>query len=371
MILSKPTWRNEITNIDPYIPGKSIENVKKEYHLERVLRLASNENPRGASPKAMEAARQSIEDVQYYPETTAKELREELAHFYHVSSDEIITANGADNILTLLISAYVNEGDEVIYCTPTFPAYRSTTLLMGGVPIEVDLTADWCFDLDAIYKQITPNTKMIFICNPNNPTGTIVSTVQLLAFLDKVPDHVQVVLDEAYIEYVEDNDYMNGIDLFKKSYPIITVRTFSKYYGLAGLRVGYAVAPKEKLEPVLRIREPFATNRTAIHAAIAALNDQAFAKSHLLENKREKVYLCKELKALGYEVIESHTNFLFVYLNMDSVSLFKGLLPHGIIIRPATPWGYPNHARITIGTREQNQLLVELLSSIRAETSTY
>ncbi|HLR68871.1 MAG TPA: histidinol-phosphate transaminase [Virgibacillus sp.] len=368
--MSKPTWRRFIKDIDPYIPGKSIEDVRKEYHLERVIRLASNENPLGASPKAIEAAKQSLDEVGYYPDTTAKALREQLAHFYNVSSEEIMTANGADNILTLLISAYVNKGDEVVYCTPTFPAYRSTTLLMGGVPVEVDLTADWCFDLDAIAEHITDKTKIIFICNPNNPTGTIVSSEQLVAFLDKVPNQVQVVLDEAYIEYVDDLDYMTGIKLYKKSYPVITVRTFSKYYGLAGLRTGYAVGSKEKLAPMLRIREPFATNRVAIHAATAALSDKEFAENHLQETKSGKEYLTEKLKELGFEVIHSHTNFLFVHLKKDSITLFERLLSYGIIIRPCAPWGYTEYARITVGTKEQNQFLLQILDTIQAETST-
>lgn len=366
-VMGRPAWRSAIKDIDPYIPGKSIEDVKNSYHLEQVIRLASNENPFGPSPKMIKAANQSMYDMGFYPDTTAKALRERLAAFHGLSSSDIMTANGADNILTLLISAYVNEGDEVVYCTPTFPSYRSATLLMGGMPVEVPMTTDWRYDLDAILKRITDKTKMIIICNPNNPTGTMLSSEAIVSFLDKVPDNIQVVMDEAYIEYTDQQDYMTGITLHKSSYPIITVRTFSKFYGLAGLRIGYAVASKSILEPLLRIREPFATNRLGINTAIAALDDQDVLQDRLMEIRKGKSYLTEELGSFGFEVTPSQTNFLFAHLKRDSVILFEQLLPLGIIIRPCTPWGYQEYARITVGTQEQNKLLIHALHSIRAE----
>ncbi|MDY0406311.1 histidinol-phosphate transaminase [Virgibacillus sp. 179-BFC.A HS] len=303
----------------------------------------------------------------FYPDTTATALRNRLAKLYDISADEIITANGADNILTLLISAYINAGDEVIYCIPTFPSYRSTTLLMGGVPVEVPLTKSWQFDLDGIFSKITAKTKLIFICNPNNPTGTMVPSDELKIFLEKVPDHVQVVLDEAYIEYRDQEDYLTGIVLHKKSYPVIVVRTFSKFYGLAGLRIGYAVACEDVLEPLLRIREPFAANRIAIEAAVAALDDEAFGRDHLLEVKKGKDYLTKELSRYGFEVVPSQTNFLFVNLKTDAVNVFEQLLSKGIIIRPCAPWGYPEHVRISVGTQAQNEEFTKAFSLIATQ----
>src|SRR5699024_1332366 len=261
-------WRGFVEQISPYVPGKSIEAVKKEYNLTEVHRLASNENPLGPSEKAKEAMAEAAMEAHLYPDTSALSLRETLADLYGVTSDEILTGNGADNVISLVVSAYVNEGDEVLYCTPTFPAYRSSTLLMGGVPVEVPLRDDFTFDLHEMKEKITKKTKLIFICNTNNPTGTIVDHEEIEDFIRDVQKDVLVVLDEAYIEYVDVEGYKTGIDLFKAGYNVLTIRTFSKFYSLAGLRVGYAIGTKKVLEPMLRLREPFALNRVAIAGAV-------------------------------------------------------------------------------------------------------
>lgn len=357
-------YRNFVKQIDPYVPGKSIEEVKKRYGLEQVIRFASNENPYGPSPEAITAATQSINDMNLYPDATVNELRHELASIHGLKAEEIITANGADNIINILISTYVNEGDEVLYCTPTFPSYRSTTVLMGGVPVEVPLTEQWKYDLDALLNAITHKTKLIFICNPNNPTGTILSADEIESFLKEVPDGIHVVFDEAYIEYVKEANYPTGIDWYKQSYPVITIRTFSKYYGLAGLRVGYAVANENILEPMLRIREPFATNRAAIYASIAALKDTQFYERNYEKVIQGREYLADELDDLGFDVVESHSNFLFVNIHSDALTVFNQLLEKGIIVRPCSPWGYDQHLRISIGTMDQNKQFIQILQKI-------
>lgn len=359
----KERYRNAISNIDAYIPGKSIEDVKLEYNLDRVIRLASNENPLGPPPRAIEAAEQAMQEIHLYPESTAKILRERLANLYKINTNEIMTANGADEILSLLIAAYINKGDEIVYCIPTFPTYRSETLLMEGIPVEIPLNQHWEFDLNKMLQSITDKTKMVIICNPNNPTGTMVSQEELNNFLHQVPKHVLVVLDEAFIEYYEKkNNDKTGIDFFKTFYDqIIVVRTFSKFYGLAGLRIGYAIGIEKNLEPVQRIRPPFATNRPAIAAAVAALQDKAFTSKQVKENEVQKEYMEKELSKLGFLVIPSATNFLFVHMKMDVTYLFENLLSKGIIIRPCAPWGLHEYARITIGTKEQNEQLIQHL----------
>jgi|SRR5690625_1258250 len=361
MIILTIAYRDSINKIDPYIPGKSIEDVKREYNLEHVIRLASNENAHGASNNALDAAVNSLKNMSLYPDSSAKLLRKELSSFYGVKKDEVFTANGADNVLSILISAYINEGDEVVYCTPTFPVYKSATLLMGGSCIEVPMTNDWKYDLNGMLEKITNKTKMVFICNPNNPTGTIVSNQEILDFLDKVPSHVQVVLDEAYIEYIDDEDYLTGIELFKQSYRIILVRTFSKFYGLAGLRIGYAVGSNQVLEPMLRIREAFATNRVAIEAGVAALKDQEFTRKHLLEVNRGREYLYNELTEMGFEVFQSYSNFIFVNFYCNTLNLFEELLQYGYIIRPCAPWKLSQYARVSIGTMEQNKSFINVL----------
>ncbi|MFD2130011.1 histidinol-phosphate transaminase [Pseudogracilibacillus auburnensis] len=364
MIRNEMRWRKSVQEIAPYVPGKSIEEVKEELKLEAVHRLASNENPLGPSLKAQEAIQNAMTSSHLYPDASAKKLRQRLATLYHVHPDEVLTGNGADNVISLVISAYVNEGDEVLYCSPTFPAYRSATLLMGGKPVELPLTVDWTFDLEALKQNITERTKLIFICNPNNPTGTIVDSESLEQFIKAVPKHVTVVLDEAYIEYVHKENYKTGIDFFKDGYPIITIRTFSKFYSLAGLRVGYAIASEERLQPILRLREPFACNRIAIEAAMATLDDTDFTKRHFDMNEAEKHSLKEELTKLGFTVYPSSTNFLFVHVKRDAKVIFDALLQKGIIIRPCKPWGYDEYVRISIGTKEQNDLLIDTLKTM-------
>lgn len=358
------SWREYVKQIAPYVPGKSIEAVKKELNLKEVLRLASNENQLGPSPKSVDAMHHAMQDVHLYPDAAATELREKLASLYGVQTDQVITGNGADNVISFVISAYVNEGDEVLYCSPTFPAYRSSTLLMGGKPVEVPLTEEYAYDLDALKANITDKTKLIFICNPNNPTGTIVDSNALEKFIADVPEHVTVILDEAYIEYVQEKNYETGIEFFKKGYPVITVRTFSKFYGLAGLRIGYAIASEEILEPMLRLREPFAVNRPAIAAAVATLDDKEYTERHFKMNEEGKGFLKDELESLGFVIYPSSTNFLFVNVKRDGKKLFDELLQKGIIVRPCSGWGYDEYVRISIGTKEQNELLIETLKTI-------
>ncbi|MFK2827256.1 histidinol-phosphate transaminase [Bacillus sp. B190/17] len=368
--MNQELWRRSATKLKAYIPGKAIEDVKKELGLEEIIRLASNENPFGPSPKAVEAMQQAVLDSQLYPEATCSELRKKLGSLYDIDSDQIIVGNGADNVITLIGSAYINPGDEVIYCTPTFPAYRTITLLMEGTPVEIPVDENYTFDLQAILSAINDKTKLIFICNPNNPTGTIVEEDQLEAFLKQVPPHVVVVLDEAYAEFIGREGYHTGPDFVKAGYPVIFVRTFSKLYGLAGTRIGYAAGSKEHIAPIQAVREPFAANRIANAGAVAALDDEEYKNKTIQENKQEMKKLIKELQALGYDVAESHANFLFVDLKEDAVQLFEALMKEGILIRPCIAWGLGTHARITIGSAQQNEHLLQALRKVSQKLTT-
>lgn len=362
--MSQDLWRRSGRKLKPYIPGKAIEEVKRELGLDEIIRLASNENPFGPSPKAVQAMQLALQESQLYPEPTGRELREKLAGIYQLAPEQFLVANGGDNVITLIGTAYINPGDEVIYCTPTFPAYRTITLLMEGIPVEIPVTEDYTYDLDGILASINENTKLIFICNPNNPTGTIVEEDKLEAFLKQIPSHVIVVLDEAYVEFINREGYRTGIDFVKEGYPVIFIRTFSKLYGLAGTRIGYVAGNEEYIEAIRAVREPFAANRMAQAGAIAALDDIEYKQKSLQENKREAEMLIKELSALGFSVTETHANFLFVDVKEDGMKLSDALMREGILIRPCAAWGLHTYVRITIGTAEQNKRLVNSLRKI-------
>lgn len=365
--MSQSLWREGVKQLKPYIPGKSIEDAKKESGLDEIIRLASNENPFGPSKKAIRVLRESLASGHLYPDSTCGELRSKLSEQFGLTEDHFVVTNGADNVITLVGSAYINPGDEVIYCVPTFPAYRTVTVLMGGIPVEVPMTTSFRYDLKAITERITERTKLVFICNPNNPTGTIVTNEELDTFLENIPEHVIVVLDEAYIEFIDDKNYRNGIDYIRSCRPVISIRTFSKLYGLAGLRVGYAVASEQMLKPILAVREPFAVNRLAQDAAVASLEDEDYKRTILDANKSGMQYLYQSFTSLGYDVVQSHTNFLFVDMKCDTSIMFERLMRMGILIRPCAAWGLKNYARITIGSEEQNRKLVDALKKLSKE----
>jgi histidinol-phosphate aminotransferase len=362
--MSTQLWRQDVTKLETYVPGKSIEEVKKQYGLTEITRLASNENPYGPSPKAIEAMNAAAAESHLYPEPTSVELRNKLGEQHGIDPSQVLISNGADNVLMLIGQAYINPGDEVIYCVPTFPVYRTSTVMMGGVPVEHPLTEDYKFDLDTILASVNDKTKLIYICNPNNPTGTVVESDRLEAFLKQVPSHVIVVLDEAYGEFVDIEGYRTGADYVREGYPIISVHTFSKLYGLAAMRIGYAIATPSVLAPLLAVREPFPVSRMANSAAVASLEDIDY-RDFILSTNREGIrYLHTELGALGIEVTPSYSNFLFANLNREAAPIVEALMRTGFIVRPCKGWGYPNHIRITVGSPEQNQRFVEALQPL-------
>ncbi|MFK2826684.1 histidinol-phosphate transaminase [Bacillus sp. B190/17] len=365
--MSESLWRSSVKDLDPYIPGQAAEEAKKQAELTDVIRLATNENQLGPSPKAIEAMVKAIQEAHFYPDLTCLELRTKLGALHGIDPENYVIANGADNIINLVIASYINPGDEVVYCTPTFSEYHKNTLLMGGVPVEIPTTKDHKFDLEAMLEAINEKTKLVIVCNPNNPTGTIVEEEELREFFKRVPKHVVAVLDEAYGEFINRENYATGVEYIKEGLPVITIRTFSKLYGLAGMRVGYAMARPELIQPLQRVREPFACNRVAHAGALGALEDVEHKNKTLSDNKREMEKLVKEFRAFGYEVEESHTNFLFVDMKQETGSIGAELASQGLIIRPCAAWGHPTHARISIGTAEQNDKLLKALQEINAK----
>ncbi|MEA5060572.1 MAG: histidinol-phosphate transaminase [Candidatus Pelethousia sp.] len=353
--------RRGILDMSPYIPGKPVEEVQKEYGLTNIIKMASNENPLKTSPMALEAMRLELEKSYMYPEGSSPTVREAVSRALDIPERNILVAAGGDHVITLMCMAFVNEGEEVITGHPSFKTYEQGTALACGKLVRIPLKKDFSFDLNAMAAAINERTKLIFLCNPNNPTGTIVRRKEVEKFLDKVPAHCIVVFDEAYFEYVSDPDYPNGLDYVRQGRNVMVLRTFSKLYGLAGARVGYGVAPDHLMDIYTRTLPPFPVCRVAQAGAVAALQDSEFVKRVLEENARGRAYLCAQFDKLGLPYAEPHANFVFVDVKTQVAALYPKLLARGIIVRPCGPWGYPTSMRVTIGTMEENETFIRTL----------
>ncbi|KAB3533588.1 histidinol-phosphate transaminase [Alkaliphilus pronyensis] len=355
-------FRPEIKDLVPYKPGKPIKDVKREYGLTEVIKLASNENPLGSSPKAKEAIIKCAEELNLYPDGNTTDLKEALAKALGIKPSQILPSSGSDEMVDQISKTFINSGDEVVMADVTFPRYLSTAIMMGGTPVVVPLK-DFTYDIDAMEKAITDKTKLVWLCNPNNPTGTMFTEKKLLDFLDKVPKDVVVVYDEAYNEYVTRDDYpKNSLPLLDKYPNIIIMRTFSKIYGLAALRVGYTIAAEEIIENINKIRGPFNVNTAAQMAAIAALEDQAFVKESYRVNKEGKEFLYATFDEMGIWYAPSETNHIFIDAKKDCQEVFVELQKRGMIIRPI----FKTYIRVSIGTMDQNKKFIELLKEVLA-----
>ena len=355
--------RKGILKITSYIPGKSIEEVQKEFGAKRWTKLASNENLLGPSPKAVAAIRKELSKIYLYPEGPCTVLRRALGEKFALPEERVVISNGADNLILMIASAFVDEGDEVVMADPTFSVYTNVTQIMGGKPIKVKLK-DFTHDLDTMLKKVNRKTKLVFICNPNNPTGTTVSLESFNYFLSKLPKHVIVILDEAYGDFVEDAFYPNGLDYIREKRQLIVLRTFSKVYGLAGLRIGYALGREDLVDCLYQVRDPFPVHRLAQVAAVAALNDEDHAIKSIQLVYEGKRYLYKELDRLGLSYIPSQANFILIDFEKDSEEIFQALLREGVIIRPGKIWGYRTFARVTIGRMDDNRRFIKALKKI-------
>ncbi|MGE0328153.1 MAG: histidinol-phosphate transaminase [Polyangiaceae bacterium] len=349
----------EIESLTPYEAGKPIEEVARELGLSDIIKLASNENPLGPSPKAMQAVRAALSEGHRYPDAAAFKLRERLAAFHDVQMDEVIQGNGSNEILELLIRTFSTREDHVVFAEPAFVVYKLASLA-HGVPFTAVPTKDWVHDLPAMAAAVRPNTKLMFIANPNNPTGTHVGREALSKLLQEVPPEVIIVLDEAYIQYVDADDYADGLTLRGLRERLVLTRTFSKIYGLASLRVGYAIGPKQLVNYMNRVRAPFNVGSLGQAAAVAALDDAEHVERSVAENSQERARLLSALKEFGFEAVPSQCNFVFCALKQPARELFNALLKRGVIIRPVGP----EYVRITVGTAREND---RLLSALKAE----
>ncbi len=350
--------REQLESIKPYIPGKPIEEVKRELGLDEVIKLASNENPFGPGKKAVEAIKSGAKKVSIYPDGNVHQLRRKLADKLSVKEDNLLFGNGSDEILVMLGQAFLEADDEIIMAETTFSEYEFSANIMGAKVRKVPLK-NYRHDLEAMAEVVSDKTKIVFVCNPNNPTGTIVTKEEIDNFLAEIPDDVLVVFDEAYQEFVISDDYPNSLDYLKERENIIILRTFSKAYGLSGLRIGYAIADSELIGYLDRVRQPFNANKIAQEAALAALDDKEHIEKTLSNNNQQRKYLIKEFSKLGLEYVPTQANFILVEVGRDANQLFKQLLHQGVIIRSMSSYDYQTKIRVTIGLEEENKKFIK------------
>lgn len=361
--LLKP--KQNITHLPVYQPGKPVEDVKRELGLTEVIKLASNENPYGCSEQAKAAITAELSNMSIYPDGASVALTGDIAARLGISNDQLIFGAGSDEVIMMLARAYFVPGDETIMADETFPQYKHNAEIENAVVIEVPLK-DGKHDLEAMLKRVTEKTKIVWICNPNNPTGTIVTHDEVAEFLAKVPDSVLVVLDEAYCEYSDDSIYPDGLSLLNQHPNLVLLRTFSKIYGLASLRIGYGIGHPDVIRSINQVREPFNTTRFAQTAARAALADEAFINMCRESNTAGIQYLTGAFDRLGLPYFPAHGNFIMFDAQHPSQQVFDGLLRKGIIARARWTY-YPTHIRITVGNQGQNEKFIAALEEVLQE----
>lgn len=363
MCSDRPSWIDEvipehILSIPPYVPGKPIEELQRELGVEHAVKMASNENPLGPSPLAVRALREHLGEVHVYPESSAPELRDALARKAGVSSDAVILGNGSDEIMQFAAHVFMRPGDEAVMAENSFSMYRIVVDAVGGTPVYVPLK-DHRLDLRAMADAVTERTRLVFLAIPNSPTGTIVTRQEFEQFFRSLPkEGLLLVVDEAYREYVEASDCPKGLDYIHSGVPVLVLRTFSKIYGLAGLRVGYGFAREWIVELLNRVRPPFNCNSLAQVAALAALGDNEHLERTLKTTRDGMDYLVRELTGMGVVVIPSHANFLAFCLEHDARQTYDALLREGVIVRHLGSFGMHNCIRVTVGTASHNERFV-------------
>ena len=361
MLSVKP--REALKNISPFKTARSLEAIKKEYGVDKVIKLAGNETNLGPSPKAQEAVLRAVGDLYLYPDGQCTALREKLSRLHNVPPQRLIFGNGSFELLSVIAHAFLEEGDEAITPVPSFGYYKTATLEMGGVVVPVPLK-EYHVDLEGIQKSLTPRTKIIWLCNPNNPTGTVIGTARLETFLEEIGPQVLVVFDEAYYDYAESRDYLDTIQLLNRHNNIICLRTFSKIYGLASSRIGYGVAQEELLDILLRTKLPNNVNRLAQAAALASLDDADFRQAVLENNRRGKALYYSRLPQLNLEYIPTHGNFIMFNTGLPSDYVVDQFVRKGILIRGGDEFGMPSWLRITIGLPAENEAVLELIEEL-------
>ena len=349
----------DIASLSPYVPGKPIEELQRELGLKRAIKLASNENPLGPSPKALAVLSESAATLHRYPDGGAFRLREALADRWKVTPDHVILGNGSDEILGMLARAFLSPGDEAVMADQTFVIYKMEVTAAHGKPVVVPLK-HWCHDLPAMADAITDRTRLLFVCNPNNPTGTMVTAADVARLMERIPPDVIVAFDEAYYEYVRSPQFPDSMAYVRQGRNVIVLRTFSKIYGLAGLRIGYGITRPEITNFLNRVRPPFNANSLAQQAALAALGDDGHVARSRTVNGTGMGQMTAGLKALGFEPVSSEANFLYFDVGREGRAVFEALLREGVIVRHIEG----PMLRVTIGLEEENNAFLEAFQRV-------
>jgi histidinol-phosphate aminotransferase len=363
--MSGSASRPALSGLVPYEPGKPAEEVQRELGLERVVKLASNEGQFGPFPAALAAIERGARELNRYPDGGGYRLVHALAAKHGVGPENVALAAGADAVIMYLSLAFLDPGDEIVCGWPSFPSYVLDALKMGAVSRQVPL-ADYRYDAERMLGELTGRTKIAYLCNPNNPTGTMITRADVNSWFERVPDHVLTVLDEAYFEYVDEPDYPDGIEEhLKTGRRVLVLRTFSKIYGLAGLRIGYGIGPEDVVEAVKKVRNAFDVNQTAQDAALASLDQRdeiARRRALTAEGRAQLVQACADLELPV--ALPPVANFVYVEVGEDSRAVFDALLREGVIVRPLAPFGAPGAIRVTVGTAEENELFAAALGRV-------
>ena len=360
MKLSVPDY---ILSLKPYVAGKPLEELEREFGITDAVKLASNENPLGPSPMALEAIRRSADNLHRYPNSGSYDLCQHLSRQLNIKCENIVLGNGSDDLIAMLAHVLLQPGDEAVLPEPSFLFYEIVIQSYGAVPVGIPLKAETT-DLDRMLERIGPKTRLVFVNNPHNPTGSLITKAALDAFVEALPANVVLVIDEAYIEFVQDPRCPNSIDYLNSGKTVVGLRTFSKAYGLAGLRIGYGLMPAHFAELLHRVRQPFNVNTLAQAAAIAALEDQDFLAETIRLVNAELDFIYRGLDELGIPYFRSNANFLLIRVNKKADAVFEDLLRQGVIVRSMSSYGYPDCIRVSVGQHPENVRFLAALAKV-------
>ena len=352
-----------IEDLIPYVPGKPVEELERELGVTGAIKIASNENPIGPSPLALDAMAKAIAETNRYPDGDSFYLKNKLSEKLSVEPERLIFGNGSNDVLDIAARTFMKEGDEAVMGEYAFIVYPISTQAVGAKAV-ISPMPDYTHDLRDMHSRITDRTKIVFIANPNNPTGTMVKRDEVEWFLDNVPEDVLIVIDEAYFEYVDDPAYPDTLAYHDSGKSILTVRTFSKIHGLAGLRLGYGIADEKIVSQMHRVRHPFNVSSVAQAAGIAALDDEEHINRSRQTNLEGLNYLSSELDKMGIKYAPTYTNFILADFESDPAPVYNALLKEGVIVRPVAGYGLKTHLRVSIGLKEENERFVEALGKV-------